>query len=407
MVFFYTIFFFSGIIKVFLLHYNIPTYIDFTATSIILLIIFSFFKVVKCNFKTVLSKNYFISISSLLIFYFWILITKKYSTSDSYSFTKAVFFVTNIIAFVFPLLFKDFDIKLFIKYLVLFTFSFNMIFFTIYDPTILSNQGITEISGLYLSLGIINGVLIVVLSTSRKTFFYNKYIDHLISLVFFAFTMFSGARGPILFAIFCVFLYISIQFILNKIKYNKKILISLPIVLLIAVPLFLVVYNSKKQAIEPLLERSIYRLALLFDSSTNNQDNQSVTSRVEMMDFAINKITESPQNFLLGTGIGSFGYEYTGHDVRAYPHNIFIEILFELGLVGLLLFLFFLTSIFVNFKSNQYITFYVLLYILLNISKSSSLVDLRTFFTFFALYIINYQNNNYESMSSNVSPSKI
>src|SRR5690606_16839831 len=42
---------------------------------------------------------------------------------------------------------------------------------------------------------------------------------------------------------------------------------------------------------------------------------------------------------VFGFGIGSFGVQYTGYDERFYPHNIVVELMLELGLVGLVLFL--------------------------------------------------------------------
>jgi O-antigen ligase len=42
-----------------------------------------------------------------------------------------------------------------------------------------------------------------------------------------------------------------------------------------------------------------------------------------------------PDHMLFGTGIGSWAKFYYGSDLRNYPHNLFLEIAFEAGLVGL------------------------------------------------------------------------
>lgn len=42
--------------------------------------------------------------------------------------------------------------------------------------------------------------------------------------------------------------------------------------------------------------------------------------------------------YFLGYGLGSFGVVFTGNDVNFYPHNVFIEIFFEMGIIGLSLF---------------------------------------------------------------------
>jgi O-antigen ligase len=52
-----------------------------------------------------------------------------------------------------------------------------------------------------------------------------------------------------------------------------------------------------------------------------------------------------PNQPLLGTGIGSWSTFYFGKDQRNYPHNLFLEIAFEEGLVGLTAFLAFLLLI--------------------------------------------------------------
>lgn len=62
----------------------------------------------------------------------------------------------------------------------------------------------------------------------------------------------------------------------------------------------------------------------------------SVAGRLQLYSDAFGLIREAP---LFGHGIGSFGYltDYQGLD--SYPHNIFLEILVNTGLVGLVLFL--------------------------------------------------------------------
>src|ERR1035437_1758125 len=44
---------------------------------------------------------------------------------------------------------------------------------------------------------------------------------------------------------------------------------------------------------------------------------------------------------LLGWGIGGWSMAYWHQDIREYPHNLFLEVLVEQGLVGLLLLSFF------------------------------------------------------------------
>lgn len=57
------------------------------------------------------------------------------------------------------------------------------------------------------------------------------------------------------------------------------------------------------------------------------------------MDFYRATLSAIPDHPILGTGIGSWSRFYFGNDQRNYPHNLFLEIAFEQGLVGLAAFL--------------------------------------------------------------------
>ena len=51
---------------------------------------------------------------------------------------------------------------------------------------------------------------------------------------------------------------------------------------------------------------------------------------------------------LWGKGFGSYGLHFWGEDVRAYPHNLIMEVVFELGLFGFFLFALFIFSVLRN-----------------------------------------------------------
>lgn len=67
---------------------------------------------------------------------------------------------------------------------------------------------------------------------------------------------------------------------------------------------------------------------LLKGDSTNG----SAGARLEFYDATIAAI---PDDLLLGHGVGSWSVFYYGRDERGYPHNLFLEIAFEQGLLGL------------------------------------------------------------------------
>ncbi len=57
------------------------------------------------------------------------------------------------------------------------------------------------------------------------------------------------------------------------------------------------------------------------------------------MDFYRTTLAAIPDHPLFGSGIGSWSKFYFGNDQRNYPHNLFLEITFEEGLLGLTAFL--------------------------------------------------------------------
>jgi O-antigen ligase len=69
-------------------------------------------------------------------------------------------------------------------------------------------------------------------------------------------------------------------------------------------------------------------IALLQGDATTG----SATARLDFYTATLKAIPEDP---IFGRGIGSWSVFYYGQDVRGYPHNLFLEIAFEQGLVGL------------------------------------------------------------------------
>ncbi len=68
-------------------------------------------------------------------------------------------------------------------------------------------------------------------------------------------------------------------------------------------------------------------------------EGSSTGSAGKRVDFYKATLEAIPKQPLLGTGVGSWSEFYFGNDQRNYPHNLFMEIAFEEGLVGLAAFL--------------------------------------------------------------------
>jgi O-antigen ligase len=65
----------------------------------------------------------------------------------------------------------------------------------------------------------------------------------------------------------------------------------------------------------------------------------------ERLDYYRATLGAIPDHLVLGTGVGSWSRFYYGSDLRNYPHNLFLEIAFEEGLLGLAVFFLFLFSV--------------------------------------------------------------
>jgi O-antigen ligase len=74
-------------------------------------------------------------------------------------------------------------------------------------------------------------------------------------------------------------------------------------------------------------------------------EGSSSGSAGERLSFYRATLAAIPNQPILGTGIGSWSTFYYGNDQRNYPHNLFLEIAFEEGFVGLFAFLALLVSV--------------------------------------------------------------
>ena len=358
---------------------------------------------IKDIYKLKRLKEEYKSFIFLLIFFVWSLFSTSYSSSENYVWYKLLGLGTNFLAFFGVLIMKEISLKRFTIYFSYFTYFFSLIFFMI-NPNSISKNFIFHdyfneiyIQGWYLVLGqfLIVNMLLIFSFSEKKKIIYNLLISlNIICLL--------GGRFPIVLALL-VFCIISIYLIKKK-YLTKKLLMqffkSLTIIILINS-----VLNLSSKTYRSLLLRSVYRFEVLSSSFNDlnflndqenyqeslNQENNSFNKRLEYLLFSKTKIFENKSSLILGYGLGSFSNEYDQTDRRLYPHNIIVEIVFELGLIGLLLALAFLIS-----NSSSYKGFFTnlallaALTLLINSMKSSSIVDLRLLFALLAISIFHF-----------------
>jgi len=377
----YLLFIISGWLKAYWGIIGLPAEIDLTVIFGMILILDIFF-----NRRFIISNSALISLVLLTSFYLWMLFTLFYTPSKSYSYQKSFYFLQNFIALGFPFFKKEFDVTKFIKQLVCLTLLlsfFNIIVILGYKFDLIRWENYLAWKPLYLKTGMFMGLNIVLLFVSHFRLFIYPLKNYLLFIFSYLFMFISAARGPIIFSAIIMILY----YLFFWKKYSK---IRLQIskngsIVLSIVAIFLISFFNT------FFSRAILRFEKLFNSFFETNGGEK-NIRIRLLEDSWDVITESFQNFVFGQGIGSFSFILYGTDIKYYPHNILIEILFEFGIIGFILFFIFL--FFSLHKVNKYnILLFGFLFIFFNALKSYSLVDIRIFFALISLIVIHKNTN--------------
>jgi O-antigen ligase len=156
----------------------------------------------------------------------------------------------------------------------------------------------------------------------------------------------TNSRGPFFALIITLLIYF---LFFAKIKVWKSIL-------------FLLLFIAVLGMILTILPESFYSRYKLFSGKEIHISEKQISvfstidERQQYINQAINYLVENPQAIFIGAGAGSFSHISFNRDQRLYPHNIFIEILLETGIVGFVLFSgVFLFIIFDIFQISRYL----------------------------------------------------
>lgn len=195
----------------------------------------------------------------------------------------------------------------------------------------------------------------------------------------------SGSRMPLLALIVCIVL-LPILFSNTKIS-NRHVVIHRGVIKIFFVIVTLVLVMLPLVNLEP-MKLFLERLDRIGEGDAATEE------RLMMYKSAIRLWEESPY---WGNGVGSFALDYGGMDTKLYPHNIFLEILSELGMIGLFLFLgLLLIGLYKGYlilkqnKNNKYGVLILLSFIMLliNANATGDLNDNRIFFAFLGLLTV-------------------
>lgn len=169
---------------------------------------------------------------------------------------------------------------------------------------------------------------------------FNRSLVMFLSIVIISiglmYMFFSGSKGPILSLAIALFTYFIVMFRLSA--KSIGILIALMLVVFSVISYF----GSNSFILD--------FIAFRFTDS-----DASFSSREVRMFGALEKYFSSDTsvfNLLFGFGIGNFSNFFDNSDSTSYPHNLFVEVVYELGFFGLILFLYsFIRPVFWSIKS--------------------------------------------------------
>ncbi|GGA20455.1 O-antigen ligase family protein [Psychrobacillus lasiicapitis] len=306
--------------------------VDITLLFWIISLVIGIYVLVKNEFKFKGNNlRYFVL---FLIFSIYILVSNLWTPSTIFAFEKTIIFisfslwiffsVSNIIATDGKRVKRFFICVTIFGIWMLIESFLNLI----KSPTV---SFINTLGGNYLGVGRILGFMCCILITYLLFGEIKKNMKFLLLtiLVLTVYIMFSvGGRGPfiaLLFSFLPLFYYL-FHFKKKSIIVNKRMNILLGL-FLISIIYLIYIFSTNN------IPSTIRRLIVVFE-----QDNMGASAGLRMYYYQLG-FELWRENFFFGHGIGSWSLISSGIDSRGYPHNIIIEILVELGTVGLILFL--------------------------------------------------------------------
>jgi len=192
---------------------------------------------------------------------------------------------------------------------------------------------------------------------SDKVFgkFYNKYkylINSFVLIILSYGIYLSGLRGSILFILIIITTIFLYNLFRNKINLEKIIYFIISVLTILS----LIYFNNPKDEVLDFRYKAFFKF---YDDSEYTEG--SIMDRFGGYKLALKMFSEKP---IIGYGLGSFRSYYDNDFLKMlkYPHNIFLEALAEMGLIGFSIILFLLITIFIGAFRYSISTFFFLIY---------------------------------------------
>lgn len=339
-----------------------------------------FFSYLTASYKRDIHWRYdqIAGVISFLILLSCIIFSAAYSNSQFAS-EKLIRFTVVIFAFAIGAL-SDIHWRKMTRYYLLFIFISTLIFLWVFPQFRLGLLGFEAdfYRGAYLSFGDACAISVLMLVYFPLRSF---WLSNTLIIFFLAALVISGARAPLIFLAVIVAMKMAFSVFIT-LRDNHSVNIGKPLLMAVIIFLNLVIgsliFNTSLVS-EIELSRvaglSIDRFLLLFAPDKGG----SVGVRVDHINDSIQAINEAP---LLGVGLAGYGLEVMSVDRWAYPHNIFLEVWVESGLVAVLAIgTFLIIALMRVFRLSGFSFFAAILcYGIMNALKSSSYSDNRILF---------------------------
>lgn len=319
-----------------------------------------------------------------LMLFIIILSSYFYSPSKIYGLSKIIDYILTITSVIGVIVIIKDKVKLEILFK-------SLIFISLFVSTISIPNFISDASSDFIRLGEINsigmarffGMICIILIINYLLDNTKKKILVVIWFFFSAFLLLlTSSKMPIIGTVISVFSGILLYLIYFKNIKLKVRALGMMITFLIAGLLLLVNFWES---------RVFNTLRIRFENFEGVD-----YARMIRYDTALDMFYSSP---LIGNGVGSFSIYFEGVDLRSYPHNLFLEVLSELGLVGLLNILLLISlsvfSVYFSKKKSWNVAnitvISLTIFFLLNAMVSGDINDNRLFFVFLTLSALNYK----------------
>lgn len=366
--------------------------IDFTLLILILTSLSILHKIITKQYKIHFSNKY---VFLFFLFVSLLLISNLYTKSPNSGFLKTIrFSVFNTFLFLGGISIgftKKTRIR-FLKILHFLIFIYSLIY--VYFLKDMIGMNFKELASYHMRLSLVGnpiGVgrifsvlsLISIISLFYEKNKYKKIFHYLCVVLGLIITISTNSRGPFFALIISIIIYL---FFFTKVK-KSKIVYALVLISFLFAILFTL-----------LPESLVSRYKLMGGKEVHISENQpSVFNTFIIRENYIKKsltyLQENTEKLIFGVGLGGFSYIITNRDIISYPHNIFVEIILELGLLGLILFIlpflfllndFILTKNKINENEYSQITFWIILTVLflLNAQVSGDINDNRLLWFF-------------------------